>query len=76
MIYLRQSKFVLTIRNSPMDFPTNGGEGDKAAITNEYITKGIEITERVIMFLIDVPVIKTAIKHASGFAILDNVTER
>lgn len=46
------------------------------AITNEYITKGIEITESVIIFLIDVPVIKTAIKHARGFAILDKVTER
>lgn len=40
------------------------------------MTNGIEIMERVIMFLIDVPVIKTAIKQASGLAILESVTER
>jgi hypothetical protein len=40
------------------------------------MTNGIEIMESVIMFLIEVPVIKTAIKHASGFAMLDSVTDR
>jgi hypothetical protein len=28
------------------------------------------------MFRIEVPVMKTAMKHASGFAILERVTER
>lgn len=46
------------------------------AITKEYTTNGIDMSERVMIFLIDVPVIKTAIKQASGFAILERVTER
>lgn len=70
------TNLLLTIRSFPIELSIIGGLGDRMAIVREYITNGIEIIERVIMFLIDVPVIKTAIKHASGFAILDNVTER
>jgi hypothetical protein len=56
--------------------PISGGVGDSAAIVKEYITNGTEMTDRVTMFLIDVPVRNTAIKQANGFAILDSVTDK